>query len=212
MAFPLRLSSVDTSVSCRARQRLPPPPAGRFREDLFYRLSVFPIQVPPLRDRREDIPLLTAHFLRQACNRVHRAPVPATEDQLRQLHAYAWPGNVRELQNVLERAVIVSRGGLLRLDLVLPTGVLGRRVVPSRGLTPAAAPIPEAEQRHRERENLLAALQQTGGKIYGPGGAAALLGIKPTTLASRLNALGIERPGRSARRQQTDPANPSVTR
>ena len=91
--------------------------AGRFREDLFYRLSVFPIQVPPLRDRREDIPLLTAHFLRQACNRLHRAPVTATEDQLRQLHAYAWPGNVRELQNVLERAVIVSRGGPLRSSL-----------------------------------------------------------------------------------------------
>lgn len=185
--------------------------AGCFREDLFYRLSVFPIHVPPLRDRREDIPLLTAHFLRQSGPRLHQAPVPATGDQLRQLHAYAWPGNVRELQNVLERAVIVSRGGPLRLDLVLPTRVLGRRLVPSRGLTSAAAPVPEAEQRHRERENLQAALQQTGGKIYGPGGAAALLGIKPTTLASRLIALGIERPGCGARRQQTDPANPSVT-
>jgi len=185
--------------------------AGRFREDLFYRLSVFPIHLPPLRDRREDIPLLTAHFLRQACHRLHRASVTATEDQLRQLHAYAWPGNVRELQNVLERAVIVSRGGPLRLDLVLPTGVLGRRVVPSRALTPPAAAVPEAEQRHWERENLLAALQQTGGKIYGPSGAAALLGIKPTTLASRLKALGIERPGRGVRGQRTDPANPSVT-
>jgi transcriptional regulator with GAF, ATPase, and Fis domain len=139
--------------------------AGRFREDLFYRLSVFPFQVPPLRDRREDIPLLTTHFLRQACNRLHRAPVTATEDQLRRLHAYASPGNVRELHNVLERAVILSRGGLLRLDLVPPTGVLGRRVGLRRGLIPAAVPISEAEQRHRERENLLAALQQTGGKI-----------------------------------------------
>jgi DNA-binding NtrC family response regulator len=172
---------------------------------------VFPIQVPALRDRREDIPLLTAHFLRQTCRRLHRAPVTATEDQLHQLHAYAWPGKARELQNVLERAVIVSRGGPLPLDLVLPTGVPGRRVVPRRGRTPATTPVPEVEQRYWERENLRVALQQTGGKMYAPGGPVALLGIKPTKLASRLKALGIERPGQSARGQQTDPANPSVT-
>ena len=118
---------------------------------------------------------------------------------------------MRDLQNVLERAVVVSRGGPLRLDLVLPTGELGRRVVPRRGLTPATAPVLKAEQRHWERENLRVALQQTGGKIYAAGGPVALLGIKPTKLASRLKALGIERPGQSARGQQTDPANPSVT-
>lgn len=121
-----------------------------------------------------------------------------TEDDIRQLQAYEWPGNVRELQHIIERAVIVSRGGPLQLDLVLPRRVPGRGPPPalSHGPAPDAAPVSEAERRHRERQNLLAALQQAGGKIYGPGGAAELLGVKPTTLASRLKALGVERPSR----------------
>ena len=171
---------------------------GRFREDLFYRLSVFPIQVPPLRARRDDIPLLVAHFLQQACSRLHCGPVTYSADDIRQLQAYDWPGNVRELQNVIERAVIVSRGGPLRLDLVPPTHVPGRGPppVPRRSPEPGVESVSEAEWRRQKRQNLLAALQQAGGKIYGPGGAAKLLGIKPTTLASRLKALGIKRPSR----------------
>jgi transcriptional regulator with GAF, ATPase, and Fis domain len=171
--------------------------AGRFREDLFYRLSVFPIRVPPLRERRDDIPLLTAHFLRQACSRLHCGPVTYTAEHIRQLQAYDWPGNVRELQNVIERAVIVSPGDALRLDLGLPSRVPGRRpLVPRRGPAPGSEPVSEAEWKRQERQNLLAALQQAGGKIYGPGGAAELLGVKPTTLASRLKALGIKKPSK----------------
>ena len=172
--------------------------AGRFREDLFYRLSVFPIQLPPLRERRDDIPLLTAHFLQHACSRLHQRPVTSTEDQIRQLQAYDWPGNVRELQHVIERAVIVSNGGPLRLDLMLPTHGPGRRRPPVLRHDPApdAEPVSATERKRWEQQNLLAALEKAGGKIYGPGGAAALLGLKPTTLASRLKTLGIQRPSR----------------
>jgi len=113
---------------------------------------------------------------------------PATMDQLA---AYDWPGNVRELQNAVERAVILSQGGPLRFDLVVSR---------SGGTPPAIAPAPsqtgvltQVELKRRERENLTAALQQTGGKIFGPDGAAELLGMKPTTLASRIAALGLER-------------------
>jgi transcriptional regulator with GAF, ATPase, and Fis domain len=104
---------------------------------------------------------------------------------------------VRELQNVIERAVIVSPGDALRLDLGLPSRVPGRRpLVPRRGPAPGSEPVSEAEWKRQERQNLLAALQQAGGKIYGPGGAAELLGVKPTTLASRLKALGIKKPSK----------------
>ena len=165
--------------------------AGRFRQDLFYRLSVFPIETPPLRDRREDIPALVAHFVKQSAQRMNRRVPRITPATMNQLAAYDWPGNVRELQNAVERAVILSQGGPLRFDLVASR---------SGGTPPAIAPAPsqtgvltQVELKRRERENLTAALQQTGGKIFGPDGAAELLGMKPTTLASRIAALGLER-------------------
>jgi transcriptional regulator with GAF, ATPase, and Fis domain len=102
--------------------------AGHFRQDLFYRLSVFPIEVPPLRERREDIPLLAAHFVRQSARRMNRANPKIDQAALAELAAYDWPGNVRELQNTVERAVILSQGGALRFDPVGPniTGALAR--------------------------------------------------------------------------------------
>ncbi|NTX36047.1 MULTISPECIES: sigma 54-interacting transcriptional regulator [unclassified Myxococcus] len=159
--------------------------AGRFREDLYYRLSVFPIEVPPLRQRLEDVPLLAEHFLERVSARL-KVPVPRmSQAQVQALQRYDWPGNVRELENVLERAVILSRGGRLRLDQALPEG---RQ--PMTGGT--ASFLTEREWRRREKDNLKAALTAAGGKVYGPGGAAELLGLAPTTLASRLKVLGIK--------------------
>jgi transcriptional regulator with GAF, ATPase, and Fis domain len=164
--------------------------AGRFREDLYYRLSVFPIRVPPLRERPADIPLLAEHFVELASKRLNLSRARLTRTDVERLTAYDWPGNIRELQNVIERAVIVSRGGPLRLDALLPTPGAGRVAVPASA---APAVLSEAAMKQRNRENLETALRERGGRIYGPGGAAAYLGIKPTTLASRLKASGIRR-------------------
>ncbi|MEQ8848688.1 sigma 54-interacting transcriptional regulator [Botrimarina sp.] len=163
---------------------------GRFREDLYYRLSVFPIELPPLRDRREDITVLAEHFLRQAAQRFGVDAPRLTKAAAQQLRRYDWPGNVRELQHVVERGVILSRGGPLRIDLQ------GRADTPAAPPAPDGSPeqteaqvLTEAQLRDLERANLRRALAAAGGKVSGPGGAAELLGVKPTTLNSRLKAL-----------------------
>ncbi|MCZ6794345.1 MAG: sigma 54-interacting transcriptional regulator [Planctomycetota bacterium] len=169
--------------------------AGRFRQDLYYRLNVFPVEVVPLRGRTEDIPLLAAQFLELAATKLNLARPRLTQANLLRLQAYDWPGNVRELQNVIERAVIVSQSGVLRFDLPQDT-------IPQRPAARKQSKIeaneevevtPEDEMRRRERENLLNALRQTGWKIYGAGGAAELLGINPTTLSSRIKKLGLKK-------------------
>jgi len=160
---------------------------GRFRLDLFYRLGVFPLEVPPLRDRRGDIPELAAYFVRQACVRF-RVPEPRLiEREVESLRQYDWPGNVRELQNVVERAVILDPGGFLKFDLPQQKSA-GSAVAVS-----AAEVIPESEWRKMERANVLAALQKSGFRVSGEGGAAELLGVNPGTLASRLKSLGIQK-------------------
>jgi transcriptional regulator with GAF, ATPase, and Fis domain len=166
--------------------------AGRFRRDLYYRLSLFPIEVPPLRDRKEDISLLAAHFLRLASQRLNR-PAPAlTAPDLETLQQYDWPGNVRELAHVIERAVILTDGRELRVRqaLALARPRPGRSTTGSRTTTPAAA-VTDAEMRRLEQENIQLAMDEAGGKIYGHGGAAERLGLKPTTLTYRMKALGI---------------------
>jgi len=165
--------------------------ARRFRQDLFYRLSVFPIEVPPLRERREDIPPLAAHFVRQSARRMNRPELRITQDALSELAAYDWPGNVRELQNAIERAVILSRGGPLRFDLA---GSNATDVSRPRNQS-ASKPdlLTRDELKRQERDAIAAALKQTGGKVFGPSGAAELLGMKPTTLASRITALRLNR-------------------
>ncbi|MGH0036562.1 MAG: sigma-54-dependent Fis family transcriptional regulator [Myxococcota bacterium] len=167
--------------------------SGRFREDLYYRLNVFPIQVPPLRERTEDIPLLAEQFLARTSRKLERRARFSGND-LGELQRYAWPGNVRELQNVIERAVITAKGGRLRLDLPVSqpdAGAGAERALPDG---PRASQILTEEAiRDLERKNLLAALDRAGGKIYGADGAAALLGMKPTTLASRIERLGLKR-------------------
>ena len=157
--------------------------AGRFREDLFYRLTVFPIRVPPLRERPEDVPLLAQHF---ADTLGGPRPPRLRAADLELLQRHDWPGNVRELQNVIERAWIASRGGVLRVDLPAPRDAR-REETPPRLLT-------DGELRHLERENLLAVLRKVRWKIAGEGGAAEYLGLHPATLSSRLRAMGIERP------------------
>ncbi len=163
---------------------------GRFRLDLYYRLGVFPMEAPALRDRKEDIPTLIAHFVRQASLRFHVTPPGVPNREVERAKQYDWPGNVRELQNVVERAVIVSRGGKLAFELPESAAI---REVGTASVPMVGSVIPEQEWRLRERDNVMAALRQAQGRISGKAGAADLLGINPGTLASRIKALGIQK-------------------
>ncbi len=171
---------------------------GKFREDLFYRLSVFPIEVPPLRDRGEDVIQLAQEFLIKTCKDFGREPMTLTRGQANKLRAYDWPGNVRELKNVIERAVILSPGNVLRLEAPLPEAAVSDAGVESEA---SAAPefLTEQEMREFQKKNTIAALKQANWRVSGPGGAADLLGIKPTTLSDRIRTLGIRRPARRSR-------------
>lgn len=171
--------------------------AGRFREDLFYRLNVFPIEITPLRERKEDIPLLVAHFTDAISRRLNRPPPRLTEANLMDLKAHDWPGNVRELQNIIERALILSPQGRLNFDLPEFRGNprLHGQALPEASSGPAAPILNEAEIAALQKQSLLAGLIRSGWKIYGKDGAAQLLGIKPTTLIERMRRWGIKRPG-----------------
>jgi transcriptional regulator with GAF, ATPase, and Fis domain len=166
---------------------------GKFREDLYYRLNVFPIELPPLRERGGDIGLLAENFARRFAQRMGRAIESLSEDCIRRLKSYGWPGNVRELQNVIERAVITSRDGRLNLDRALPES---GKVTPTEAVSPeeTAKRVRTAKELEElERANVIAALEATSWRVSGNGGAAQLLAMKPTTLSSRMKALGIER-------------------
>jgi transcriptional regulator with GAF, ATPase, and Fis domain len=172
--------------------------AGRFREDLFYRLNVFPIQVPPLRDRLDDIPLLAKHFVELSTKELKCAKPRLTRAAVTQLQSYDWPGNVRELRNVVERAVILARGGALEFDLAA-----SNQRVPQTLPLPKAAGNPgqpsfltEVEVQRFERDNVVQALEAANWKISGRDSAAELLGLKPTTLLSRMTKWGLKKPER----------------
>jgi len=168
--------------------------AGRFREDLYYRLNVFPVQVAPLRERREDIPLLAQHFIQVSARELGCAKPRLTRAGAVRLQGYDWPGNIRELRNVIERAVILARGGALEFDVPAGEAPPAQPSTPPGETAPADRPfLTEAEMLQRERANLLAVLETTHWKIKGPDGAAELLGLKPTTLISRLKKLGLQR-------------------
>jgi transcriptional regulator with GAF, ATPase, and Fis domain len=182
-------------ISATNRDLLAEAGAGRFRADLYYRLSVFPIEVPPLRERLEDIEELANHFIRQAARRFGVAPPRLTKVTVDQLQRRDWPGNVRELQNVIERAVILAKGGELQLDL--PPGDSDGS--PSSRLQATlnhngSEQLSLHELVVREREILLTALQRTNWKVYGADGAASLLGLKPTTLVSKMKRLNLRKP------------------
>jgi transcriptional regulator with GAF, ATPase, and Fis domain len=161
---------------------------GRFRLDLFYRLGVFPIEMPPLRSRREDIPDLVSHFVRQCCERLHVAVPRVPVRELDRARDYDWPGNIRELQNAVERAVILARGGVL--ELPLPAGVQPA-LVPTSSRPEDHEIISERQWLDLERANIMRALRRSGFRLYGVGGAAELLGVNAGTLASRLKRLAI---------------------
>ena len=169
--------------------------AGRFREDLYYRLNVVPIKVVPLRERKEDIPLLASHFIEIAVAEL-KCPRPRlTQVGIDKLVIYEWPGNIRELCNVIQRAAILAQGG--DLDFNLPAGNSLPAIDGDRStMRPQVRSgyLTEAELRQRKRDNLLLVLQKTGWKIKGTHGAAELLGIKPTTLISQIARMGLRKP------------------
>jgi formate hydrogenlyase transcriptional activator len=156
---------------------------GRFRSDLFFRLNVFPIQVPPLRERAEDIPLIAEYWASQYARKVGKAIKGVDESAMDVLRGYRWPGNIRELQNVVERAVILARASLLGLsDFELPSLAAGPE-----------APRPARTGPADERQQIEAALRASRGRVYGDGGAAGALGVPPSTLESRIRRLGIDK-------------------
>jgi PAS domain S-box-containing protein len=166
--------------------------AGRFREDLFYRLSVFPIEVPPLRQRIEDIVPIASHFLGCICSDLGRDTLKLSQRQAAALKAHDWPGNIRELKNVIERAVILSKGDRLRLDLAMP-GAQRAESLANMGSMAGSEFVTDAEFRDLEKANMIAALRHADWRIWGPGGAADLLGVKPSTLTYRMKVFGIQR-------------------
>jgi len=154
---------------------------GSFRTDLYYRLHVFPLTLPPLRDRRQDIPLLTRYFIQKYAQRMGRKIESIPAAAMDALTRYEWPGNIRELQNVIERSVILSRGPTLELTM------------PESAGRPGAVDTPSRKELNSERERILHALKESRGLVSGPGGAAARLGLKRTTLQARMKKLGIAR-------------------
>ncbi|MDG9979996.1 Formate hydrogenlyase transcriptional activator [Pseudomonas oleovorans subsp. oleovorans] len=163
----------------------------RFREDLYFRLNVFPLQSPALRARREDIPMLASHFIKQIGKRLNLPDRRLSNGDIARLQSYNWPGNIRELQNVIERALITSNGPLLRIDLPSPDSMTEDEPHQESRPHDTKGVMTEQQIRQLEIDNLHAALATANGRLFGPGGAAELLGIKPTTLASRLKKLGI---------------------
>jgi transcriptional regulator with GAF, ATPase, and Fis domain len=190
---------------------------GRFREDLWYRLAVFPIELPALRERLGDVPALAAHFAQRAAGKLGLASCPPSEEDIRQLCAYDWPGNIRELSSVIERAAILGDGRRLEVRKALgiaspaapsPRSTIRRLTGPPRTGPPASLPHP-AEGRGAEplqtfdehaRAVIEAALRRCLGRVDGPFGAALQLGVNPQTLRSRMKRLGIDlRPFRARR-------------
>jgi len=166
---------------------------GEFREDLFYRLSVFPVDVPPLRERGDDIVQLAQHFLDQTCRDFGREAMTLTRAQVENLRRYDWPGNVRELKNVIERAVILSPGKVLRLDKSMPDLKMEEELTSPAAIV-AGQILTETEMREFQRQNIVDALRQSDWRVSGKGGAAELLGVRPTTLADRIRSSGIKKP------------------
>lgn len=186
-----RPRKVDVRIIAATNRRLEDAvQKGRFREDLYFRLNVFPIHVPPLRERKEDVEPLANHFLARSLKNMNRPVFRFTEEQIRQLVAHSWPGNVRELRNIVERFAInsVAGGYFLELPSASPFVHIERA---GEAPTEPARILTESDFLELQARNTANALRQCGGRIYGQGGAARLLGLKPTTLATRIKKLGL---------------------
>lgn len=168
----------------------------QFREDLYFRLNVFPVEVPPLRDRKGDLPILVENFLKRVAGKMN-CPVPRlTRAHVAKLKQYEWPGNVRELENVIERAVILSRKGKLKLDLPSTAPMVSREkenISIETNFEPDQEIFTAEEFKEMERQNICRALEHCKGKVSGPGGAAEILSMNPTTLASKMKVLAIKK-------------------
>ena len=187
-----RTRQVDVRIVAATNRNLEAEVAsGQFRHDLYYRLNVFPIEIAPLRQRKEDIAPLALLFLKRAAGKLNRSGLGLTRGNHLTLQEYDWPGNVRELQNVIERAVIVSHGGRLHFDL--KTGIEERQAPDTAFSKEQTEVLTELEMRELQRRNIEAALRQCRGKIYGSLGAARLLGLPPTTLSARIKSLRIKK-------------------
>jgi transcriptional regulator with GAF, ATPase, and Fis domain len=190
-----RTRKVDVRVIAATNRNLEEEvKAGRFREDLYYRLSVFPICVAPLRERLDDVPMLAEHFLERACRRLGLPEQRLKHRHIETLQRHRWSGNVRELQNIIERAVIRAQSGPLEFDLPAAASEPSRNLGSGEARQSKGHPreiLNYTQLRHLERENLQAALEATHWRIYGPDGAANLLGVKPTTLSSKMKSLGL---------------------
>jgi formate hydrogenlyase transcriptional activator len=179
--------------------------AGRFRSDLFYRLNVLPLRVPPLRERRADIPELVLFFLQRSCQKLGREIMSVSHETMKHLVAYEWPGNIRELQNVIERGVVLCRGSVLTMGRNLLTVAEARDSMAQRsaGRTTSGLwepselpdqPVVERSLEAIEKEHILRVLDSTGGIIDGPRGAAQILALHPSTLRARMKKFRIQRP------------------
>ena len=178
--------------------------AGRFRQDLYYRLAVFPIEVPPLRKRSEDIIPLARHFLQQLGRELGRAEYKLNKQQEKVLLQYQWPGNIRELKHVIERAIILTPPGQsLKLEGALKDDFKqhSKGAEPTKNSPENLNVLTEKENKKQQRENIIEALKLTNWKVYGPGGAAELLQLKSSTLSSRMRAMNIKRPSAKSRHQ-----------
>jgi len=191
-SHPLR---VDVRViTATNRNLLEAVQAGRFRSDLFYRLNVFPIELPPLRERRSDIPQLVAFCVSQFSKRLRKKIDGVSRESMENLVNYAWPGNIRELQNVIERAVIVSADPTIRLDRDLMPVIAAAKSIeaPEDRQADLKPSKPLLTLDEADRNHILAALQHAGGVVDGPKGAAKILSIHPNTLRHRMDKLGIK--------------------
>jgi formate hydrogenlyase transcriptional activator len=179
--------AVDVRVVAATNQDLEAAVEARsFRADLYYRLSVFPIQIPPLRERRDDIPRLAEHFATHFARKLRKNVERFAPAALHRLQEYHWPGNVRELQNVVERAVVLTQGKVVESDAVLVATHARRSAPPQSSEAPTLADA--------ERCAITAALEAAHWRVSGPGGAADRLGLKPTTLHAKMKKLGVRRP------------------
>ena len=167
--------------------------ARRFREDLYFRLNVFPVLCGPLRERIEDIPILVSHFLQSVSNKLGKPPMQFSRSDMQRLQSYTWPGNIRELINVVERSLILSQGKRIRLDLPTNEEISIEISTDAAAMDYGNRILTDEELRTQERNNIIAALKKCNGRVFGDNGAATLLELRPTTLSSRLKKLGINR-------------------